>query len=233
MSIPAMSDRFVARLAKLDTCAVSDSLDRARLKCVALGLSALSTNRRIAGTAVTVQLGPDDGRTSKRHLCTAAVDASGPGSVIVISHNGRIDVAGWGGILSKGAKRNAIEGVIIDGACRDVDESRELDLPIYGRAVVPVTARGRILEIDWNVPIDVAGVRVAPGDLVLADASGVVFVPFSHIEEVLSVAEQIVAKERLMAAEVDRGRLMAEVMGANYEALLSAQASSAASANLP
>jgi hypothetical protein len=102
--------------------------------------------------------------------------------------------------------------------CRDVDESRECGLPIYGKVGVPITARSRILEIDWNVLVDIAG---APGDLVLADASGVVFVPIARAEEVLAAAEQIAAKERLMAAEVDRGRSMAEVMGANYEAMLS------------
>jgi 4-hydroxy-4-methyl-2-oxoglutarate aldolase len=216
-----MNDAFVTRLVKLDTCALSDALDRLGLKGVALGLSALSSGRRIAGTAVTVQLGPDDGRASKRHLCTAAVDASGPGNIIVIAHAGRTDVAGWGGILSRGARRNAVEGVVIDGACRDVDESREFDLPIYGKVGVPITARGRILEIDWNVRLDIAGIAVAPGDLVLADASGVVFVPIDRAEDVLVDAEQIAARERLMAAEVDRGRSMAEVMGAKYEAFLS------------
>jgi 4-hydroxy-4-methyl-2-oxoglutarate aldolase len=216
-----VSDPLVARLARLDTCALSDALDRLGLGGVALGMSALSAGRRIAGTAVTVQLGPDDGRAGKRHLCTAAVDASGPGNIIVIAHGGRTDVAGWGGILARGARRNAVEGVVIDGACRDVDESREFDLPVYGRAGVPITARGRIVEIDWNVPVSIAGVIVTPGDLVLADASGVVFVQIARAEDVLEAAEQIMAKERLMAAEVDRGRPLAEVMGANYEAMLS------------
>jgi 4-hydroxy-4-methyl-2-oxoglutarate aldolase len=216
-----MNATFVARMGKLDTCAVSDALDRLGHKGVALGLSALSAGRRIAGTAVTVQLGPDDGRASKRHLCTAAVDAAGPGKIIVIAHGGRTDVAGWGGILSRGARRNAVEGVVIDGACRDVDESREFNLPVYAKVGVPITARRRILEIDWNVPVDIAGVAVAPGDLVLADASGVVFVPIAHAAEVLDDAEKIVARERLMAAEVDRGRAMADVMGTNYEGMLS------------
>jgi regulator of RNase E activity RraA len=149
------------------------------------------------------------------------VDASGPGNIIVIAHGGRTDVAGWGGILSRGARRNGVEGVVIDGACRDVDESREFDLPVYGKVGVPITARGRILEIDWNVPVNFAGIAVAPGDLVLADASGVVFVPIARAEEVIAAAERIVAKERLMAAAVDRGRRMAEVMGADYESMLS------------
>lgn len=215
------ADALIARLARLDTCALSDALDRMGIKGVALGLSAVSAGRRIAGAAITVQLGPDDGRASKRHLCTAAVDAARPDHVIVIAHGGRTDVAGWGGILSKGAVRNGIEGIVIDGACRDVDEGREMGLPIYAKACVPITARSRIIEIDWDVPVAIAGVEVAPGDLVLADASGVVFVPLARAEEAIATAETIAAKERLMAAEVDRGSAMAEVMGINYEAMLS------------
>jgi 4-hydroxy-4-methyl-2-oxoglutarate aldolase len=215
-----MQNCWVTRLRGLDTCAVSDSLDRLGLRGVALGLAALSVPHRIAGTAVTVQLGPDEGRPSKRHLCTAAVDASGPGNVIVIAHGGRTDVAGWGGILSRGARRNAVEGVVIDGACRDLDESRELGLAVYAKAAVPLTARGRILELDWNIPIHIAGVAVAPGDLVLADSSGVVFVAAARAEEVLALAEQVVAKERLMAAEIDRGLPLAQVMGQSYESML-------------
>lgn len=218
------SESLISRLAMLDTCALSDALDRLDITGVALGLSSVSAGRRIAGVATTVQLGADDGRASKRHLCTAAVDAAGPGHVIVIAHGGRTDVAGWGGILSKGACRNGVEGIVIDGACRDVDESREMDLSIYAKACVPITARGRIIEVDWNVPVSIAGVEVSPGDLILADASGVVFVPLARADEAITIAEAIVRKERMMADQVESGKPMAEVMGINYEAMLSTDA---------
>lgn len=213
-------DPLLQRLAQLDACAVSDALDRARLPGVALGLKAVSAPGRVVGRAVTVQLGPDDGRASKRHLCTAAVEASGPGSMIVVAHQGRTEVAGWGGILSLAAKRQGAAGVIVDGACRDVDESREMGLSVYARATVPVTARGRIIEHDWDVPVTIAGVSVSPGDYVIADGSGVVFVPADRIEEILATAERVVARERLMAGDVRRGRPVSEVMGADYETML-------------
>ncbi len=185
-----MSDDLVARLSRLDACAVSDAMDRAGRTGAALGLGALSTGRRIAGRAVTVQLGPDDGRASKRHLCTAAVEASGPGSVIVVANNARTDAAGWGGILSLAAKTRGVEGVIIDGACRDVDESREFELPVYARVAVPVTARSRVIEYDWDTPVIISGVVVSPGDYVIADASGVVFVPQDRAEEIVCLGRE-------------------------------------------
>jgi 4-hydroxy-4-methyl-2-oxoglutarate aldolase len=152
-------------------------------------------------------------------VCTAAVDASGPGDVIVVAHEGRVDVAGWGGILSLGAITHEVEGVIVDGACRDVDESAELALPIYARATVPVTARGRVVEKSWNEPIKVGGVAVAPGDFVLADGSGVVFLPAAHADAIISAAERIARREAAMAAEVRAGKPLAEVMNRSYEEL--------------
>lgn len=215
-----MQDDLTERLATLDSCAVSDALDRAGLTGAVTALCQLSTTARIVGRAVTVQLGAADGRPTQRHLCTAAVEASGPGRVIVIAHEGRTDVAGWGGILSLAASTRGAEGVVIDGACRDLDESREFGLPVYGRGSVPVTARGRIIEYDWDVPVAIAGVTVSPGDLVIADASGVVFIPADRAEEIVASAAAIAHRERLMAADVRAGKPVSEVMGKTYEDML-------------
>ena len=211
---------LIDRLRKLDTCAVSDALDQLGLVGSVIGLRPMSIPRRIAGRSVTVQLTKANGEIPRRHLCTAAVDASGPGDVIVVAHEGRVDVAGWGGILSLGAVTREIEGVIVDGACRDVDESTELALPIYARAIVPVTARGRIFEKSWNQAIKVGGVEVAPGDFVLADGSGVVFLPALQAEAIISAAERIAHREAAMAAAVRAGEPLADVMNRSYEELL-------------
>jgi 4-hydroxy-4-methyl-2-oxoglutarate aldolase len=210
---------LIERLRKLDTCVVSDALDQLKLPGTVIGLRAVSVPRRIAGRAVTVQLTKANGQEPSRHLCTAAVDASGPGDVIVVAHEGRIDVAGWGGILSLGATTREIEGVVVDGACRDIDESTELALPVYARATVPVTARGRIVEKSWNEPIKVDGVTVAPGDLVVADGSGVVFVAAGQAEAVVGVAETIARREAAMAKAVRAGQPLTEVMNRSYEQL--------------
>lgn len=215
-----MTDDLTRRLAALDSCAVSDAMDREGVPAAILGLKRLSTDRRIAGRAVTVLLGAADGRASHRHLCTAAIEAAGPGSVIVIAHQGRLDVAGWGGVLSCAASTRGVEGVVIDGACRDIDESREMDLPVYGRRAVPVTARGRIVEYDWDVPVTLAGVEIAPGDYILADGSGVVAIPQARAADVIAAAERIVAKEQLMASDVRSGKPVSEVMGTDYEKML-------------
>lgn len=218
-----MKDELVERLAQLGSCALSDALDRLGQSGVVLGLQALTVPRRIAGRVITVQLEKAVGRPSTRHLGTAAIESSGPGDVIVVAHGGRLDVSGWGGLLSLGAVMHGVEGVIVDGACRDVDEGRDLDLPIYARAAVPLTARGRVIETAWNEPVTIGDVSVTPGDLILADGSGAVFLPAALAGEIIAAAEQIAAREQAMAQAIRSGRSIAEVMGRSYEELLSSR----------
>ena len=216
-----MSPNPIDRLRALDACSVSDALERSGRPQAVIGLGQVGASRAIAGRAVTVALGQAAGAPPTRHLCTAAVDASGPNDVIVIANDGRVDCASWGGLLSLAASLRGIEGVVIDGACRDVPEAIELGLPVFGRAAVAVTARGRVVERAWNEPVQILGTTVAPGDLVIADGSGVAFVPQTAAEEVIAAAEEIAAREAAMAEALKRGAPISEVMGASYESLLS------------
>jgi 4-hydroxy-4-methyl-2-oxoglutarate aldolase len=216
-----VADALVERLSKLDTCAVSDAMDRLGLSGAALGLQPLWPSPRIAGRVVTVKLKPAvPGEQSHRHLGTAAIEAASPGDVIVVDNGGRTYAGSWGGILSVAAKAAGVAGVVADGACRDVDEARDLGFPVYARCGVPVTARGRIVEEAFQTAIEVCGVAVAPGDLVIADWTGVVFVPAARAEEVLKAAEDIAAREAAMAQSVRAGKKPSEVMGASYEQML-------------
>jgi regulator of RNase E activity RraA len=228
LNVMASDDPFAQRLSRLDSCAVSDALDALSLPGVAMGLRAVSLPRLIAGPVITVDLTVtaderDADATSpapRRHLGTAAVDAASPGDVIVVAHHGRADVAGWGGVLSAGASRKGVAGVIVDGAARDVDQAASYGLPLYATGAVPRTARGRISERAWNVPVTIAGVLARPGDYVIADGSGVVFVARDRAEEVLAKAEAISLAEGLMAARALSGEPMTEVMNHDYESML-------------
>lgn len=215
-----MSD-LLQRLLAVDTCAVSDALDRHGIQGVITGLRPLAAVRPFAGRAVTVRLGPPvEGDTlPKRHLGAAAVDASGPGQVIVVAHQGRTDCAGWGGLLSRAAAGRRIEGVVVDGAARDLAEAAAAGLPVYARAATIVTARTRAAEHAWGEPVELDGVVVAPGDLVLADSGGVAVIPAAHAEQVLATAERIAATEAAMAGAIEAGTPVSDVMGKTYEEL--------------
>lgn len=214
--------KLVGRLAQLDTCAVSDALDRLGLGGAAAGFQPMLSAQRIAGRVLTVQLKPRGSELPRRHLGAAAIQAAAPGDVLVVAHSGRLDVSGWGGLLSAAAQARSLAGVIVDGACRDVDEIRRLAFPVFARAATPLSARGRVVEHSWGEPIEFAGVLVRPGDFVLADASGVVFLPQQRAEQVVAEAERIAAWEAERMGELLSGRAVEEVLGTAYEQALEA-----------
>lgn len=208
------------RLAQLDSCAVSDALDKLGLTGSVSGIQRLTTAGRIFGRVHTVRMDKDDGMPSTRHLGTTAIEASQPGEIIVMEQRTGVDAACWGGNLSFGATLRQIAGVIVDGPVRDVDEARDYNFPVFARTATTRTARGRIKEGATNVPITVGDVTVTPGDYVVADGSGVVFVQQSAIERVLDAAEAIAARERAMVAALKEGTPISEVMGRSYETML-------------
>lgn len=218
----------VRRLARLDSCALSDALDRLSLGGCVSGLLAATVPTRITGRVHTVKLvavGPASGSLQRpgpapRHLATTAIEACARGDIIVIEQRTGIDAACWGGLLSCGARLRGIAGVIAEGPVRDIDEARELGFPVYCRSITARTARGRLDEQGTDVPVQVADVSVYPGDYVLADASAVVFVRPERLAEVLATAEAIAAREAAMLERLREGRSIAEVMGADYERML-------------
>jgi 4-hydroxy-4-methyl-2-oxoglutarate aldolase len=214
-----MTDSHIVRMSRLDACVLSDALAAEGVPGTLSGLGPVAGTRSFTGRAITVDLEPasESAPESARHLATAALDSAGPGHVIVVAHHGITAVAAWGGILSQGAMRAGVEGVVVDGAVRDVDETRDLGLPVHAATVTLRSARGTVVERGWGCDVDIQGVMVTPGDLVRADGSGVAIVPAKLADKILAVAERLAGKESAMAAAVRAGVPMSEVMGAAYE----------------
>lgn len=203
-----------------DSCLISDALERLGLPMGVTGINRQATGKRVFGPAVTVTLQPFGGTIHKRHLGTAAVDLGQPGDIIVIQHTSRNDCAGWGGLLSTAAKAKGIGGVVVDGLVRDIDESDDLGLPVFARGVTPVTARNRVSETATNEPVVIGGVTVSPGDYVLADGSGVAFIPRDRLLKVVQTARDMLAVENGIRAALARGIPISQAMNETYETLL-------------
>jgi regulator of RNase E activity RraA len=157
----------------------------------------------------------------ENHINIHAISTADPGSVLVIDNSGRIDTSCFGDLQSLASKIRGLSGAVIDGACRDADQIRDVGFPVFTRGVVPMTARGRIQQEAYNVMVQIGGVQCRPGDWIIADGSGVVVIPAENIEEVLVAAEDIVAREEAMAAAVRDGRSILDVMtNFNYERML-------------
>jgi regulator of RNase E activity RraA len=217
-------DDPVKRLQRLDVSAVSDAMDKLGLPPSVSGLTQQSTQQRIAGKVVTYKLVPaaqvPAHTGAPRHLGTTAIEAAQPGDVIVIEQRTGLDAGSWGGILSLAAKLREVAGVVVDGPVRDIDEARAYDFPVYARGLTARTARSRVAEAFTNQPVRIGEVTVCPGDFVIADASGAVFIAAADIERVLQAAEMIVGREAAMAQALRDGQPVSQVMGAAYEHML-------------
>jgi regulator of RNase E activity RraA len=167
---------------------------------------------RIAGFAATAELEPSNGEHAGAHILTEAIAEAGAENVMVVANGGRGDVSSWGGIVSVGAAMRSIRGVVTDGACRDVDQARELGFPVFARAQVPVTARGRLQQKSAGAPVRLGQVTVSPGDVVMADEGGVVVIPRDRAAEVLAAARGVRAREEQIETEVRAGVPLPQAM---------------------
>jgi 4-hydroxy-4-methyl-2-oxoglutarate aldolase len=151
---------------------------------------------KIVGPALTVKEEPTTERLPPSHALEL-IDTCLPGSVIVIAIDGFRNVAVWGGLMTAGAFVNGLEGAVLDGGVRDVEEiERDFGFPIFSRSICPATTVGRFKTVASNVPVTVGGVTVNPGDLIVGDRDGVVVVPAALVEKVLKGAQDIEERER-------------------------------------
>ena len=191
------STSIIDRFRKVATASVADAVDKivGRRGYMDYTIKPRINEKGIVGPAVTVLEGPAAETLPPTHALDA-IDEADAGSVIVISINGEPDVAVWGGLMTAGAVANKHEGAVLDGGVRDLSEiKRDYDFPVYSRSVSPGTTLGRFRTIESNVPVEVGGVMVHPGDLIKADIDGVVVVPQEHAEAVVAMAEEIDARE--------------------------------------
>lgn len=210
------------RFEALSTTNVSDAMDALGIRGATYGIRPMwYTMDRVLGPAVTLKMTAAGETKGKYHLGVKAIDAARSGDVIVVDNGGRIDTSCWGGVLATGAKLKGISGVVIDGACRDLDECVEVGFSVYARGTVVATARGRVQEEATNVMVQFGGVQVRPGDIIMGDKSGVVVVPAERVDEVLEKAESLFQKEEAMVAMIREGKTMTEMDDAfQYEKML-------------
>ncbi len=106
-----------------------------------------------------------------------AVDNCGADGVMICAASGSMHSALWGELLSTASRNSGCVGAIIDGAVRDVAKIREMNFPVFARGTSVYDSMNRQRVVDVDVPVEIAGVRFCPGDLVFADVDGVVVVP--------------------------------------------------------
>ena len=140
----------------------------------------------------------------------AAVDACRPDDVLVCAAGGSMRSGIWGELLSTAARNAGCVGVIVDGAVRDVAQMRSMKFPVFARGSCPYDSRDRQRVIDFNVPVEIDGVVICPGDLIAADQDGIVIVPQAVEISVLRAAWNKVHAENQVRDAI-RGGMSATV----------------------
>ncbi|RTE80141.1 hypothetical protein BHE90_005363 [Fusarium euwallaceae] len=208
-----MATSNLDRLSALDTNTVSDALDFLGLPGATYGLRPLWDCPKIVGRASTIKVGPKiEGSQPTVHLITPAVDAVTTDDRVLVISGGTEGISCWGDIIANAAKVKKIRGSVIDGMSRDIDGSRDIGYPVFGRGVTMISARNRLIQIDSGTEVEMRGVKVNQDDYVIADNCGTAFVSADRIEEVLDLGERINRRQTKMVQEVRTGRPVAEVM---------------------
>ena len=203
------------------TSTVSDILDSLGLRCAvaASHLKPVIPGRRIVGTATTVRSIPERKTTTQGYIDKDTIRMSTresyylgePGDVLICDFGGNLDVSNMGGQSVTVARSRGFAGAIVNGAVRDVPTIRNIDYPVWSKGVTPMTGKFRMEAVEMNGPVTVHDVAVYPGDLVIADDSGVCFVPFEHIDTVLSQLRSVTDEEAHMRDLIESGRPLDEL----------------------
>jgi 4-hydroxy-4-methyl-2-oxoglutarate aldolase len=204
-----------------DLCSTTaDALDQLGVGG-AVGLSELHplSPGRICGPAITIRYGREGGsvgalssRGEKARLAERDLYGIGStGDVAVFDCGGFVGASVMGSLSARWAQHLDIAGCVVDGAIRDVDSIRELGFAVWSRGVTPLSGKHRLRALELNGSVSIAGLTVDPGDLVVADATGVCIVPHTFATEVLECCRELERKERDVEDAMDRGAGPAEI----------------------
>lgn len=180
------------------------------------GLQCLHPDKKMVGRAITMKYLPlrsdlvEMLRLRERGLGNQVGPKNAkPGDVLVIDACGISNGGAFGDILVAGFRAKGGVGIVIYGALRDLAALRQMDVPIYYTAVHAAGSRG-MMCVDFNVPVNCAGVTVVPGDIVLGDAEGVLIIPSFLAERVALDAIALEDKENFLRGKIERGEASVE-----------------------
>jgi regulator of RNase E activity RraA len=203
---------------------VSDAMDELGVPPGVIGASVLRPTipgTVIVGPATTVRnilqrVNPLDGAKSHANKMAEfeAHNLATLGDVLVIQ--GVANVSNMGGISAQTGKRQGEVGAIVMGGIRDIAHSRAVGYPVWSTDITPATGKWRIETVEINGEVQLGDVRISPGDLVVADDTGVCFIPRDYILEVLEAAEKKSHAEDARCKAIDGGIAVPDISRASY-----------------
>ena len=187
-------------LTAYSTCNIADGMQK--MYTMDSGIKAVCPTKKICGPAVTVRISLGDNLMLHKALSLVQ-----PGDILVVDAQGCTTFSACGGIMMLRMKKLGVQGIVVDGAVRDIEDIREIGLPVYARAIVP-QGGGKGGPGEINFPVACGGVAVMPGDVIAADDNGIVCVRQDDIEKVAAGVEAKLEKEKSSFAEIKAGKLV-------------------------
>ena len=203
------SPDLLERLAKIPyTGAISDILDEMGFHNQVLPkeIQSLHPGQTVAGRALTIAGEPttsDDPEVIFIPFLKMLGEVK-PGDVLVSQPHDNL-AAHLGELSSETAQFRGARGAVIDGGARDTDYILKLGFPVFARYKTPVDIVGRWRLVAHNIPVDIGRVHIDPGDSIVGDGDGVVAIPQSIIEEVVTKAEEVVETENRVRKSILKG----------------------------
>ncbi len=160
-----------------------------------------------AGTAVTVSCQPGDNL-----MIHAAMDVVKPGDVLVVTTTSESTDGMFGDLLGVSCQAHGVTGLIIDAGVRDTADLTAMQFPVWAKAI---SGQGTVKATPGsvNIPVICAAATVNPGDVIVADADGVVVVPFAQAAAVAKLGEARLAKEAATRERLRKGELGLDFYG--------------------
>jgi regulator of RNase E activity RraA len=194
--------------AQVDTTAICDAARDTRVLSAALRCR--SRNPVICAPAVTVRCRDDFFGVLQ------AIERATAGEVVVVDGGGRETALG-GEIFARAAQARGLAGIVVDGGYRDLGYVASCDLPVYSRHIFPMAGTtARLATV--NEPVSCGGVRVSPGDIVIADREGVVVLDPATAVARLTAAAEIKAAEARVIARLDQGAALSGCLNVDEHA---------------
>ena len=208
---PALSPELKAKLESVCTATLSSQLRKRGLNNVSIdGLTATRPDRKVVGLARTLRYVPNREDLFKTHgggfnAQKRAIDSVNEGEVLVMEARGEKGTGTIGDILALRAQVRGAAAIITDGGVRDFSAVAAMELPTYYSNPHPAVLGRRHIPWDTDITIACGGTTVQPGDIIVADADGILVIPPAVAEE---VADDSIAQEReevFIAEMVEQG----------------------------
>jgi len=206
------SNELIEGFRSIGTSTLGDILDSIGIQNVISGVKPVKQGMVLVGPAVTIkELSGVLGTYTIEDFCISKViDFAETGDVLVFDNAGK-EVSTWGGLASTAAKVKGIEGAVIDGGCRDLDQIVGMNFSVFSRHFTPNSAKTRIKIQELNGTIQCSGIRVSPGDIIVADWTGIIVVPREKAQEVLEKSREAERDEGYFIDELKKGKTFGEM----------------------